>query len=109
MARRKRTPPPRLTPTQARRIIRNGADDSENVIFTNHARRRMREHNVSDLQVLRCLQNGRVILEPEYDLGRDTWVCRVGWYTEGQQIEVVAAIREKIETIWVVTVIEGRR
>ncbi|WP_108986013.1 DUF4258 domain-containing protein [Candidatus Phycosocius bacilliformis] len=48
--------PMRLNDANARRLLREIAQDSSNVIFTAHARKRMKERKITSMQVLACLQ-----------------------------------------------------
>ena len=49
-------------------LLREIAADSARVIFTHHARQRMRQRKVSPVQVIACLQRG-VVREPV------RWAC----------------------------------
>lgn len=66
-----RHPPPgaavvpfRMTASRAEAIIRETAQDSDNVIFGDHARERMEERDFSDLEMLGALRTGMVMEEP---------------------------------------------
>ena len=50
--------PLRMNDATALKVLREIAQDSAQVIFTHHARQRMRQRKVSPVQVLSCLQRG---------------------------------------------------
>lgn len=53
----------RMNDATALKVLREIAQDSAQVIFTHHARQRMRQRKVSPVQVLTCLQRG-IVSEP---------------------------------------------
>ena len=68
--------PFRMTASRAEAIIRETAQDSDNVIFGDHARERMEERDFSDLEMLGALRTGMVMEEPT-KMPRGEWKCKV--------------------------------
>jgi hypothetical protein len=56
------------TKNQWETLIRRLAAESANVFFTRHARTRMRERHITQMQVLEVLKRGVIRREPEPDL-----------------------------------------
>ena len=56
---------------QLEKHIKQSAQRSANVIFTKHARLRMRQRHVNDPMVLKVLRLGSFALPPEPDLRKD--------------------------------------
>jgi hypothetical protein len=68
--------PMRLTPSVAQSRIRKIAQDSENVILGNHARERMVEREIFDVDVFRIIRNGYVKGQPELTDFKE-WKCKI--------------------------------
>lgn len=83
--------PLRLNDGNALRLLRDIAADSSNVIFTRHARQRMRERKVSPKQVLDCLKLG-IVSEPVALDVHGNWKLTVSHHVAGQQLNVAVAI-----------------
>lgn len=66
----------RLTPSVAQSRIRKIAENSENVILGNHARDRMIEREILDVEVFRVIRNGDVKGQPELTDFKE-WKCKV--------------------------------
>lgn len=66
----------RLTVGVAQSRIRKIAEHSENVILGNHARERMAEREILDVDVFRVLRQGSIEGNPE-KTERDEWKCKV--------------------------------
>jgi hypothetical protein len=60
--------PLRMNDASALKLLRDIAQDSGRVIFTQHARLRMRQRKVTPVQVLACLQHG-------INTSRWRWTC----------------------------------
>ena len=72
-------------------LLREIAADSARVIFTHHARQRMRQRKVSPVQVIACLQRG-VVREPvALDL-HGNWKLTVSHRVAGKDLDVAVAI-----------------
>ena len=93
-----------LTRHAARSILREAAEQTGRIGFTDHAVRQMRARHISRMQVVRCLRHGGITEGPTLDhYGK--WVCRVEHLTAGDAIAVVAAIDLPSRVI-VITVFE---
>jgi hypothetical protein len=65
----------RLTAAIAQKRIREIAQVTQNVIFGSHARQRMREREIFDVDVLRVLRQGHVDEPPELTECNE-WKCK---------------------------------
>src|SRR5262245_54721386 len=72
----------RLTKNLARTKIRSLAQDSANLIWGNHARSRMSERGITDVDVLRILRTGHIDEEPRRTENGE-WQCKVTKYIRG--------------------------
>ena len=86
-----------------RRRIAEVARDSSRVLFTGHARMRMRTRNVLPTQVLHVLRRGHVV-EPAHRNVRGNWQCTLEAHVAGDQVRVAAAMTTDLEGEWVVVV-----
>jgi hypothetical protein len=68
--------PFRLSPARAQAVINETAQDTSQVILSDHALDRMDERGISDIEVYRILQLGRVVDEPTRTEGKE-WKCKV--------------------------------
>lgn len=95
------------TPHSAELLIRKIAADSAKVFFSSHAKVRMRERKVTDLQIIRCLQTGTVTEGPFRNI-HGNWQVNVDAYHSGQNLKVGAVIDtdEKGNKIIVLTVMK---
>lgn len=81
-----------MTPNRAEARIRQAAKDSENVIFGNHARERMLEREIDDVDVFRVLRRGGIIGVPE-PAEQGEWKCKMVLRMKGgRDIGVVVII-----------------
>jgi hypothetical protein len=81
-----------LSPAEAIREIRALVDGKETVAFTAHARKRMKERHVSDMDVIRCLRGGSIEEGPYRDLKTGQWRCNVEGRWAGDTIRVGVAL-----------------
>jgi hypothetical protein len=65
-----------LTAAVAEKRIRDAARVTANIIWSNHARQRMAERDISDVDVLRILRTGHVS-DPPVKTERHEWKCKV--------------------------------
>lgn len=91
-----------LSEPNARRILREAAEEPARVFFTVHVEKRMKERRITRVQVLRCLRNGTITEAPAWSSTKGTWELRVEYVTAGDQVRVVAAIDPE-EMVIVVT------
>jgi len=78
-----------LTRNQAQAALR--ALPSGRVFFTRHAEKRMYERGISTLDVLDCLEKGRIVEGPGH-MPRGSWRMTVSWFRAGRPITVVAEL-----------------
>jgi hypothetical protein len=83
--------PLRMNDATALRVLREIAQDSAQVIFTRHARQRMRQRKVSPVQVLTCLQRG-IASEPVALDVHGNWKLTVTHRVSGKDLDVAVAI-----------------
>jgi hypothetical protein len=84
--------PLRLTRGVAEKRIRKAAQASENVILGNHARQRMLERGIDDVDVHRVLRTGGIVEDPE-PAETGEWKCKfVQKVRGGRDVGVVVII-----------------
>lgn len=94
---------------QLERHIRQSAKDSTHVIFTTHARTRMRQRHVNDSMVLEVLRLGSFGLPPEPDMKHPGLLCRMQRFVAGMQVAVVVYVEYPATDLVVVTVIDVKK
>ena len=94
---------------QLEKHIKQCADDSANVIFTDHARLRMRQRYINDPMVLDVLRNGVMASKPEPDMRHTGLKCRMQLYVAGVQVAVVVYVEYPATDLVVVTVIDVKK
>lgn len=98
----------KLPQTQLGRLIRTWSKESINVSISDHAKQRMRERNVSALELFECLQKGSLErTEPNLKFG--TLECRMERFTCGRNLAVVVAVDDNSPPVVVVTSIVVRK
>ena len=97
----------RLSAAQVEQLIGGLACETDRVVFTHHARARMRERLITQDMVLEVLRRGRLAREPEPNLCFGTLECRMERYLAGRRIAAVVAIADDDPTLLVVTVINA--
>ena len=95
----------KLTPDEAKRKITLFLDEGT-VEPSFHCRQEsMRKRNVSMPDVVKALETGEVIKEPEWDDNFQNWKYRVeGVDTEGDELTAVTIIFDVNMTLFIVTV-----
>ncbi len=83
--------PLRMNDATALKLLREIAQDSANVIFTDHARQRMRQRHVTATQIIACLQRGIVSEPVALDL-HGNWKLTVTHRAAGRDLNVAVAI-----------------
>lgn len=81
----------RMNDATALKVLREIAEDSARVIFTAHARQRMRQRKVTPVQVLACLQRG-IVSEPVALDFHGNWKLTVTHRVAGRDLDVAVAI-----------------
>lgn len=85
------------------RIIRELSQDSGNVFYEPHAKKRMRERKITPTQILACLRKG-VIDEPAHENIRGNWKCTLRHQHAGDLVRLVAAIEKDDGGDWIAVV-----
>ena len=80
---------------QLEKHIKYCAVDSAHVVFTDHARQRMRKRFINDPMVLDVLRNGVMAPKPEPDMKHTGLKCRMQRYVAGVQVAVVVYVTAK--------------
>lgn len=81
----------RLTAGVAEKRINEAAKVTENIIFGDHARKRMAERELFDIDVLRVLRHGSVEEAPE-QAAQGEWKCKVTLKIRGGRTAGVVTI-----------------
>lgn len=95
----------RLSPPKIQRLIHEIAVHSERVVYTHHARIRMRQRHISRGLVLDVLRYGRLSRLPEPNPRFGSLECRMERYDAGRPIAVIAALCDDNPEVLVITVI----
>jgi hypothetical protein len=93
----------RLAPGRAEARIRQIAQESANVIFGDHARARMLEREITDIDVFRVLRIGGIVGVPE-PAERGEWKCKIVQRVRGGRELGVMAIILRDEKLFIKTV-----
>ena len=80
-----------FTKAKALALVRELAKDSGNVVFTDHARKRMRQRQVTPMAVLECLLRGAIVEGPAMGI-KGTWELAVERMGAGRRLHVACAI-----------------
>ena len=84
------------------------AEKNSRLFFTPHAKGKMLNRAISDLQVRRCIRKGYVQEEPHQDIGTGDWKFNVESEDSGDRIRVTIALPNDSRAT-VVTVMKRRR
>ncbi len=98
-----------LTNTELQRFVRALAVDSAKVFITEHARDRMLERGVTDLEVIKCLRRGVIQRPPQLDRKTGHLKCRMEHFGPSRNLAVVAALDDTHPDVVVVTVMTRTR
>lgn len=79
-----------LKETDALRIIRDIAEDTERVMFLPHAKLRQKQRRIDDSQVLMCLRKGHVVEGPFQDI-KGHWRCTLRRLVAGDDVSIVVS------------------
>ena len=85
-------------------IVRAAAADSDRIGWSDHARARMEERNVTMRQALDTLRNGKIVSGPTLDEYGE-WRVTLRKRSAGRATRVAVAIKEGGRNLTVVTVI----
>jgi hypothetical protein len=92
-----------LNDTNMLRLVRELAKDSSNVFIEPHAKKRMKQRQITRTQVMACLQKG-VIDESAHENIRGNWKCTLRHHHAGDLVRVTAAIEKDDEGNWIAVV-----
>jgi hypothetical protein len=98
-----------LSNAALQRHIRAWAEDSSKVFITEHARDRMLERGVSDLEAIECLRRGVIERPPQTDRKTGDLKCRMDWFGASGHLGVVVALSDGLPEAIVVTVLTRKR
>lgn len=88
---------------QQEAFIHRQVQDTQNVIFTDHARKRMKERMITATSVIEVPRYGRMVRPAEANIKTGYLECRLNRNVNGQEIGVVAAIDDDDPSVIVVT------
>jgi len=94
----------RLGTTVARQRIADIVKVSGKVFFSNHARERGKQRNITRRQVLRCLVHGAFIEEPRWNNQYNNYQFSMRTVDSGDVITVVGALQKNDEGDYVVVI-----
>jgi hypothetical protein len=80
-----------LSKPKALSLVRELAKDSGNVVFSDHALKRMRQRRVTPQMVLQCLLRGVIVEGPVLSL-KGTWELAMQRMAAGEKLRVALAI-----------------
>ena len=90
---------------QLERHIRRIVEQPARILWTRHAKQRMRQRRISLEDALECLRRGRIDLPPEVDLPSARLMCRLRWYGAERDVQVCVGLDDKDPELIVVSVI----
>jgi Domain of unknown function (DUF4258) len=93
----------RMRPEKAQALIRSIAADTGKVIIGDHARCRMAEREISDIEVYRILQAGYVMEEPSQTEMKE-WKCKIVKNVKGNREVGVVTVILKTGMLFAMTV-----
>jgi hypothetical protein len=94
------------TISQLQKHIRHAAQSSANVVFTDHAKSRMRKREIVFAHVLHVLRKGKIVDPPEPDIKFPGLKCRVQEFVAGANIAVVVSVEYPKSDLVVITVFD---
>ncbi len=80
-----------LNDATALKMVKELATDSSNVFMAHHATIRKGQRHVSDLEILKCLKNGRVV-ESVHKTAHGNWKLTIGHFLMQRNIRVAVAL-----------------
>ena len=98
-----------MTNTQLQRHIRLQSKNSHFVFITDHARERMSQRSVTDIQVIQCLRDGIIQRPPSIDKKTGDIKCRMDHFGTARNLSVIVALDDADPDLIVVTVMTQAR
>jgi hypothetical protein len=89
-----------LNDANALKLLREIASDSARILFSHHARQRMKQRKVSAQQVYQCLLKGRIDEATHLDM-HGSWRCTVERVCAGESVRVAVAMYQNENGQWV--------
>jgi len=83
------------------RMVRQIAQNSENIYLTQHARQRMGERGITRAQVEYCLRNGSMD-EAAHQNIKGHWQCRMQCVHAGDWVRVAVVLEQDDTDQWIV-------
>jgi hypothetical protein len=96
----------KLSRSQLQDLIREESKLSQNVVFTQHMRQRMRERAITNDMVMDTLHKGRITRTPEPNSMYGTLECRMEHYVAGIGVGIIVAVSDEDPTLILVTAID---
>lgn len=87
--------PLELNAASAKKIISELAQNSANVIITDHVKVRMKQRRITTLQVFDCLKKGILREGPAYNNKYGSWEVVMEILTSGDIVKVIAALKKE--------------
>ena len=96
-----------LSSAKAKKLIAEIIKDSNKILFSPHASKRMKQRKITATQVLCCLKHGHIVEAPYRDIKTADWRLTLETVSAGDIIKVAIAFHKNKmgEVIVVVTVI----
>lgn len=94
--------PLKMSAPQALRIIRKLAEDSLNIVFLPHAKKRLKQRRIPPTLVQTCLQKGSITEGPFLNQ-KGNWQVTMERMLAGEELTVAVAI-ERNQSLLVITV-----
>ncbi|WP_256079946.1 DUF4258 domain-containing protein [Massilia sp. YIM B04103] len=91
---------------QQEAFIHQQAQDTQNIIFTKHALKRMKERRIAAPSVIETLRQGRMKRPAEANIQTGSLECRLERHIAGRDIAVVVAIDDEDPSLIVVTAMD---
>ena len=91
---------------QQEAFVQLQAQDTTNIIFTNHVLKRMKERKITAPCVIDTLRHGRMRRPAEPNIKTGSLECRLDRYVAGREIGVVVAIDDDNPNLIVVTAMD---
>jgi hypothetical protein len=91
---------------QQEAYVHQQAQDTRNIVFTNHVRKRMRERQITTPFVVEALRQGRMKRPAEPNIKTGNLECRLDRYVAGREIGVLVAIDDDNPNLIVVTAMD---
>lgn len=98
---------PEYTKLQAARLIKQIAQKGS-IRKTGHAKKRMKERNVSDQDILKVLNNGQIFNDPEPNIKTGDWIYTIiGGGIDDGDIAIPVFINKKENYLLIVTLLRA--